>query len=491
MPIRGLKGGMLKLLTEDNLKSIHNATLEVLSEIGVKMEYIPALEIFQGSGADVDMNKKVVRIDEQLLKKGLATAPSRFTLYGKNEDFDVKVDTERVYTIAGSSALNVLDLEGRYRPAMYSDLINLTFLQEHLENLHIMHAIVIPSDLEEYGVDRMLFSGVYPFTNRNYYSQSQTGADGVAEQIKMAAVFQGSEENVRKKPTFSEVCCMISPLKHEKINSEVLIESAKNNIPVYIEVDALAGGTTPAPLAGTLVEGNANILAGIVLAQLVNPGTPCVYRTASSIMDMTTGGYAGTAPESNLLHCATAQLAHFYNLPYSGGTGLDAKIPDAQAGYERALQFLSNAMAGDNLIALSTGMMEMMLTASYEQCIIDNEIMGAVYRMLEKIVVDDETLSLELLKKAVSGEQGHFLYFKETSEYIKKDRWIPKLTNRNFWSSWASEGAKSMREAANEAAKNILKEKIQPVISDEQAEEIAKMAKAYHQKAIMKLKSIE
>jgi trimethylamine--corrinoid protein Co-methyltransferase len=491
MPLRGLRGGKLKVLNDEGLKRIHIATLEILSEVGVRMEYLPALEIFEGFGADVNFDKKIVKIDEQLLKKGLSTAPSRFTLYGKNESFDVKVDTERVYTIAGSSALSVLDLEGNHRPALFEDLVKFTLLQDQLENLHIMHGIVIPSDFEEYGVDRIIFAGVFPYTRRNYYSQSQTGADGVQEQIKLAAVFQGSEDAVRKNPMFSEVCCMVSPLKHEKINSEVLIESAKNNIPIYIEVDALAGGTTPAPLAGTLVEGNANILAGIVLAQLVNPGTPCVYRTSSSIMDMTTGGFAGAAPESNLIHCATAQLAHYYNLPYSGGTGLDAKIPDEQAGYERALQLLSNAMAGDNLIALATGMMEMMLTASYEQCVIDNEIMGAVYRMLEEVVVDDETLSLNLLKEVAAKEQGHFLYFKETAEYTKKNNWVPKLTNRNVWNSWKAEGSKSMREAANDAARKILTENNEPAISREQTDEIMNMAKSFHKRAIEKSKNVQ
>jgi trimethylamine--corrinoid protein Co-methyltransferase len=207
-------------------------------------------------------------------------------------------------------------------------------------------------------------------------------------------------------------------------------------------------------------------------------------------MDMTTGGFAGAAPESNLIHCATAQLAHYYNLPYSGGTGIDAKIPDEQAGYERALQLLSNAMAGDNLIALATGMMEMMLTASYEQCVIDNEIMGAVYRMLEEVVVDDETLSLDLLRKVALKEQGHFLYFKETAEYIKRNNWVPKLTNRNVWNSWKAEGGKSMREVANDLAGKILKENNEPVISRDQTDEIMDMAKSFHKRAIEKSKNI-
>jgi trimethylamine---corrinoid protein Co-methyltransferase len=487
MPIRGLKGGMLKFLNDEDLKSIHFATLEILSEVGIKMEHKPALEIFAGFGAKVDYDNSIVKIDEQLLNKALSTVPSRFTLYGKNETFDVKVDPERVYTIGGSSALNVLDLDDNYRPALFDDLVKFTILLDKLEHLHIMHAIVIPSDLEEYGVDRMLFAGTFPYTTRNYYSQSQTGADGVLDQIKMAAVVQGSEEVVRKNPMFTEVVCMVSPLQHEKINSEVLIEAAINNIPVYVEVDAMPGGTTPAPIAGTLVEQNANVLAGIILAQLVKPGAPCIYSIASGLMDMTSGGYSGAAPETNLLHCATAQVAHYYNLPFQGGTGIDAKIPDAQAGYERAMQVLSNALAGTNFIHLSFGMMEMMLTASFEQCVIDNEIMGATFKMLEGIEVNDESLSVNLLRK-VGPKSAHFLTFKETSEYVRKNYWVPKITDRNVRGSWKAMGGKSMRESAAEIAKKILSENTEAMISKEQLDEITKMAKSFHSKALEKLK---
>jgi trimethylamine--corrinoid protein Co-methyltransferase len=489
MPVRGLKGGMLKFLTDDNLKSIHIATVEILSEIGVKMEYEPALEIFRDFGAKVDFKNRIVKIGEDLLRKGLSSAPSTFTLHGKTEDTDVKVDPERVYTIGGSSALNVFDLEGNYRPAVSDDLVRLTRLQDKMENLHIMHAIVIPSDVEEYGVDRLLFAGTFPNTSRNYYSQSQTGADGVIEQLKMAAVFQGSEDAVRKNPMFTEVVCMVSPLKHEKVNSEVIIECANNNIPVYVEVDAMPGGTTPAPIAGCLVEQNANVLSGIILAQLVKPGTPCIYSIASGLMDMTSGGYAGAAPESNLLHCATAQVAHYYNLPFQGGTGIDAKISDAQAGYERAMQVLSNALAGTNFIHLSFGLMEMMMLASYEQVIIDNEIMGATYRMLKGVEVDDFSLSVDLLRK--TGHGGHFLNYKETSDYVRKNNWIPRITSRDSWSTWQAMGAKSMRELAVEEAKKILAENTEPVIPPDQADEIMKMAKFYHKSAQEKLKKQE
>jgi len=168
---------------------------------------------------------------------------------------------------------------------------------------------------------------------------------------------------------------MVSPLAHPAKMTEVLMKLAKWGIPVYVEVDAQAGSTSPVTLAGTLMKQNANILCGITLAQLVNPGTPCIYAIASGIMDMATGNYSGGAPDTSLLHAATAQVAHFYNLPFQGGTGIDATVSDVQAGYERALQVLTCAISSVNFIHLSVGMMEQMPLASYEQCVIDSEIL--------------------------------------------------------------------------------------------------------------------
>jgi trimethylamine---corrinoid protein Co-methyltransferase len=487
MSIRGIKGGLLKFVSDDDLYAIHIATLEVLSEVGIEMEYIPALEIFKDHGAKVDFKNKRVKIDEWLLNKGLSSVPSTFTLFGKTEDFDVIIDPERVYTMGGAGAINVLDLDGNYRLALYDDVIKLTILLDHMENLHIMQGTVMPSDLEENGVDRMNFAGVFPFTRRNYYSQARTGADCVREHIEMAAVVQGSKDEVRKKPMFTEGVCFVSPLKHGAVNSEIVMECAKNKIPVYIEVDAMPGGTTPAPIAGTLVEQNANVLSGILLGQLVNPGAPCIYATASGLMDMAKGSFSAGAPETNLIHCATAQLAHYYKLPYQGGAGIDTKIPDAQGGYESALQVLSNLLAGTNIL-ISYGMIEMMLTVSYEQIVIDDEIIGASFRILKGFEVNDSTLSVDLLKK-IGLKGGHFLDLKETSQYVRYNNWRPKLTNRDTWKNWKISGGKDMRVRANELSRKILSENNEPVILMDQYKEIQKMALSYYKAAVEKYKN--
>lgn len=484
MPIRRLKGGQYKVLTDDQIHAIHLATLEVLDEVGVRVEHKPALEVFADNGCKVDFSSRMVKIQEAVLNKALGTAPSRFTLHGRIPEWDVEVDTENIFTIGGSSALFVLDLDGKRHPATLKDLAELTRLQDAMENLHIMHGIVNPQDIPQEGFDRILFSTVMSNTLRNYYSQA-LGAQGVRDQVEMASLILGSKEKVRKKPIFTVVLCMISPLTQPGIRIEELMECAKLGVPIYVEVDAQPGATSPVTLAGTLVEQNANILCGITLAQLINPGLPCIYAIASGIMDMSTGNYSGGAPDTSLLHAATAQIAHFYHLPFQGGTGIDATIPDAQAGYERALQVLTCSLAGTNFVHLSLGMMEQMMLASYEQCVIDNEILGAAFHIVRGMEVTPETIAVEVIKEV--GPGGNYLIHEHTMKYFRDVRWFPKITNRDKWEAWGKKGAKDMRQRANEKARQILAEHHPQCLSDDIRKELDKMAKKSQERVLEKV----
>lgn len=474
MAIHRLIGGQLKILSDDNIKQIHYAVLHALEHIGVQVEYKPALELFRDHGCRVDFEKKRVYITEDLLRKALATAPSQFTLHGKTPEFDVPVTLDRVYTIGGSCALDVIGLDGIRRRATLQDLVDLTRLQDSLENLHIMHSLVVPQDIPQQGFEQTMFATVIKNTTRNFYSQGQGGMS-IRNQVKMAEVIQGSIEEVKRAPIFSIVCCLISPMVHSTERVEELMECAKYRIPVYVEVDTQPGGTAPITLAGALVEECTTVLCGIVLAQLVNPGTPCVFAIASGILNMTNGQYSGAAPETTLLHGATAQMAHFYGLPFQGGTTIDSCLPDAQAGYERALQVLTNALCGTNFIHLSIGLMEQMLLASYEQCVIDNEILGAAFRITRGIEVNEETIALDVLEEV--GPAGNFLAHDHTCKHLRKEFWFPKVTNRDTFPGWSAAGSKDMRQRALERAKQILDTHHPRPLTPEQEKEVDRIAK--------------
>lgn len=482
MAIRSLKGGQFKVLSDDDMDRIHLAVLEVMQDVGIKVEHEEALKIYADNGCDVDFKNKVVKMPEHVLMGALSTCPTRFTLHGKTSEYDVRVTTDDVYTIGGSSALDVLDLEdGHRRPATLQDLNDFTRLLDAMENLHIMHAIVVPQDIPQPGFDRILWATVMKNTNRTYYSQGQW-AQSIRDQVEMAKVIQGSEAEIRRNPMFSCVICMMSPFIHSGERVDELMECAKFGIPLYIEVDAMCGSTTPITIAGTLVEECANVLTGIALAQFINPGNPCVFAIASGIMNMQTGDYCGAGPEVGLLHVATAQMAHYYGLPFQGGTGIDATVPDAQAGYERAIQVLTDSLGQVNFVHLSLGMMEQMLLASYEQVVIDNEILGAAFRVVQGIEVNDETIALDVIKEVGIG--GNYLAHEHTVKHLRPNYWMPKVTNRLTWGPWMAEGGKDMRERARDRAKQILATHHPKPLTDDQEREIDKMAKAFQEKAI-------
>jgi trimethylamine--corrinoid protein Co-methyltransferase len=394
-----------------------------------------------------------------------------------------------VYTIGGSSALWVLGLDGERRAATLRDLVDLTRLQDTLENLHVMHAIVNPQDIPQPGFDRILWANTVPWTTRNYYSQGQ-GARSIREQAAMAAAVLGSAEALRHRPIFTVVLCMVSPLLHPGIRLAELMECVKLGIPIYVEVDSQAGGTTPVTVAGTVVEECANVLAGVTLAQILSPGHPCIFAIASGIMDMTTGNYSGGAPETGLIHAATAQMAHFYGLPFQGGTGIESTQPDAQAGYERALQVLTNALAGTNFIHLSIGMMEQMLLASYEQCLIDDEILGAAFRITRGIGTSDEDIAFDVIRE-LGPANGMYLAHEHTARNMRRVSWFPKMTNRDKWETWQAHGGKDMRQRAREEAARRLAEPARPWMEQRLADEIARMAGSFQKGAVERREGIE
>ncbi len=474
MPFRALKGRWLKFLTDHQVHDLHQAILEVLWEVGVRVDWRPALDVLADAGCRVEPSSNVVQIPEHVVQRALHSAPSTFTLYSKTPEHDVRVTLDDVYTVAGSSALYVLDLNNQRRPSTLEDLVDFTRLIDALEQAHVMHAMVIPQELPQAGVDRVLFSAIMKNTTKHYYSQGQ-GGQSVHDQVEMASVIQGSTEAVMRRPQFSFVVCFMSPLVHPPEPVQEMMACARFNIPVWLEPTNMMGATAPLPIAGALVEHTASSLAGLVLMQTLNPGHACILSTASGGLNMQSGTYVASSPEAVLLHCATAQMAHFYGLPFQGGSGVDSCLPDAQAGYERMLQAAPMSLAGVNFIHLAFGMMDQLLTSSYEQAVIDNEILRAAFRLAEGIEVTPESIAIDQFKKV--GPGGQFLDHDYTLQNFRRLQWHPKLTNRLAWDEWQQKLAgKDMRQRANQVARELLAAHHPQPLTRQQEQELDRIA---------------
>lgn len=482
MPVRSLKCQWLKVLSTEQITQVHQAVLKVLNEVGVRVEWQPALEVFEACGCPVDFSRQEVRIPEQILNQALESTPSEFSLHAPEPEFDLQVTLDDVYTIAGSSALYVLDLDGQRRPAVTQDLIDFTRLIDALDQAHIMHAMVIPQDIPQPGFDRFLFNKIMQHTRKHYYSQGQ-GGSSVHDQVEMAIVLQGDIERVRNHPHFSFVVCFNSPLHHTPERLQEMMELAKYNIPVWLEPTNMMGATAPISIAGAMVEHTANALVGLVLMQLLNPGHRCIIGVASGGFNMRHGTYVAASPEAVLLHCATAQLMHTYGIPFEGGSGVDSCLPDAQAGYERMLQVAPMIMAGVNFIHLALGMLDQLITSSYDLAVIDNEILTAAFRLGQGFEVSPETLAVEQIRQV--GVGGNFLNQDYTLYNYRKHQWQPALTTRLGWDEWQRlYSGKDMRQRANEQARKLLDTHHPQLLTREQISELERLGSHFQKIAV-------
>ena len=271
----------------------------------------------------------------------------------------------------------------------------------------------------------------------------------------LAEIVAGSSQALRERPIISMVACSMSPLKLDGHYSELLITVARNGIPLVCPAEPLCGATSPVTLAGNLVIQTVDSLMGVMLAQIVNPGTPTIFGSVATNTDLRNLRYLAGSIEMGLLNAAGAQMAQFYQLPfYATGGMTDSKMLDSQSGYESALTNLLCALSGSNFIHDAAGLMESAMTVSLEKLVIDNEILGMIMRAVEGIKVSDETLAFDLIKQV--GPGGNFVTAKHTRKFMRAEHYQPSLSDRDSREDWEDKGRQDTWEKASEIVKQIL-----------------------------------
>ncbi|MBC7219412.1 MAG: trimethylamine methyltransferase family protein [Hadesarchaea archaeon] len=454
----GLKGGQLEILSQDEVYKIHQKTMEVLENVGVKVLEPNAFKILKDGGAEIDPKTNRVYLPEHMVKEALKKAPGEFTLHARNPKYDVKIEKKRVYFGPMIGRIYILDLEtGKRRLTNLKDVENLCKVVDAMETYRLIHGGAVMPNID--GVPgRVTHVLGYIASVKNtskVVKATARGTQRAKDCLKMAAILAGGEEELRKKPMIYTTVNPISPLQHATDMTEGLLEYAKMGQPVDFGVEIQAGATGPVTLAGVLVQQGAEILSGVTIAQLVNPGTPVFYGTCSTIMDMKRGHIALGAIEAGILNVASAQMARYYNLPCRGTAGdTESKLIDVQNGYERALNLLLASLAGVNYI-FYPGTLESARTISLEQLVIDDEICGMIYRVLKGIKVDEETLAYDVIAKV--GPGGHYLDQMHTLKYLMEEQYFPKISDRETRENWEKAGSKDLWQVAREKVREILK----------------------------------
>lgn len=445
----------LELLASDQIEDIHTATLDLLERVGVKFHQAQALRHLESGGARIDSKTERVYFSESLVKEALRKAPRSFTWYSRDNKHDLRVgEQERTYVMPGYGAASILDVDGKRRPGSQEDLAELTRLVDALTCIDGGGGLLVePSGIAPNTVLQRVYLTMIQNTTKCVMGYT-LGTAVALDCIKMASIVAGGEEELTRSPLIAGLINNKSPFEYDQKMSEAMIEYSKCKLPLILTPAPMAGGTSPVTLAGTLVQQNAEALGGIILSQSVGPGTPNVYGSASSIMDMRTGALSFGSPETMLLSVAGTQLARRYGLPSRAICIVsDAKLPDAQAGYEKAMASMVSSLAGLNLSTWA-GLLESGPTISPAQMVIDNEIWGMIHRFSHGIDVTFETLAVDVIAETV--QQGSFLGHKHTLEFHNRERWFPVISDRNSHGSWNEKGKKSLMQRAAEEAKRII-----------------------------------
>ena len=454
----GLAGGWYKPLKPNDVERIHEASLQVLERVGIEVMPSECREIFRQAGACIDEARNRVFLPRSMVEDALAQARNEVLLCGRDPHHDMLLGGTRVYLGTGGAAVKTLDLEsGQVRESTLADVAQAGRLVDALDNIHFYLRCCVARDIPPEQLDINTFYAAISNTTK-HVTGNCFSLQSLRDVLEMSELIAGDKAALRERPFISFVACWtVSPLRYAPETVEVLTEIVRQEMPVFISSAPQSGATSPAALAGSLVQINAEELSGLTYCQLVKPGAPVVLGYVPSVSDLRSGNFVGGAPEFALMHAAVAQLGQFYNLPVYNSSGLsDSKLPDIQAGYEKGITSLAAALAGANYIHHSAGLLESMLTVAYEQFVIDDDINGQIMRMVRGIEVTEESLSVEVIEQVCNGE-GHFLGTQQSLNLMNSEYYYPHTGDRQRREDWELAGGLDMRERAREKAHHILK----------------------------------
>lgn len=446
---------MFELLSSDQLSAVHASSLEVLDSVGIVVEEDEALNILEKAGAKVDHRKQVARIPPYLVEEMIRKTPKSIVLGARNPKYDLRIEKGSVHTRPASGYTQVLDSEGVFRKATTKDLEDATIVIDSLENISFASTCILPSDVPTELNDVFAVRIALGLTEKHLFFSPLTRKT-FDYCVKLAVAVRGSDEEFRKRPLVSFIAATTSPLKLPREPALQLIECARLKVPVMLDSSPMCGATGPASLVGALVLQNSEDLAMNTLIQLVNPNSPVTYGPRCAPLDMRTGMPSYGSVEMSLLSAAGVQIAHYYGIPAdTHGPTTNSKLLDEQTGFEKAVCGMMPALAGSEIIS-GAGALESLSTSSLEQLIIDDEFYSMIFRLVEGLEVNDDTLAVDLIGKV--GHEGGYLKEEHTRRHYKQEHRLPLLFDAQFRNAWQSTGAKDTVQRAKEKARKILAE---------------------------------
>ncbi len=473
-----MKTARFEVLSPDEVERIHGASMQVLGDVGVKVDYAPARDLFRQAGADVGTSNNIVRIPEHLVRWAVSQAPSQFTLYGSDAQFRLPIGGDQVCFAGLGTPTFIIDTDtGERRPTTIADVVRHIQLIDACEQIHNCQMDVWPNDIP---MTTIHTESIWAWAHHSHkpFGMGCFGYIPTLDMMRMMAIAVGGKQEIKQRPRFLAICSVGSPLQMLQMQLEGLLICADYGQPLAISPEAIAGATAPVTLAGLLAQENAAILAHVTLAQIFRPGTPVLYGTVSTIANMRLGTVALGSVETGLITAASAQMARYYDLPCRGvGATTEAKAEDVQAGLERATTLLQAVLAGVHFITCG-GTLDSSMVESDPLLLLDDELCGAALRVARGITVDEESLALEVIREVVHTGPGNYLAEKHTLRHFRQEHFIPHFLVREPYDAWVEAGSRSALDRARDRVREILANhqptQLDPV-AEQELEEFRKM----------------
>ncbi|MGD2270357.1 MAG: trimethylamine methyltransferase family protein [Desulfobacterales bacterium] len=460
-----------EVLIPEDVKKIHLTALRIAEEIGLCMPFKEALELYDAAGAQVDFDKKTVRIPSSLIENSLKKIPSRFTFHARNPKYSLDMNSLDTYFSGPNCALNVIDAGGKRRAAVAQDGIDFSRLTDALVHYDISTVGVYPASMAPGVLEAWAFITSLIHSNKPVLGCSFDG-QCARDHITIAEIVADACDMSKGQLPIMVVCNTKSPLANSAEELEALSEYAHRGIALMISPEVMAGATGPVSIAGTLTQAVAEFLAHATYAQLINPGNPVMFGCVCSAFDMRTTILPYGAPEGDLLSMAIAQMARYYGIPSRGtGGASDANCLGMQAGVESLISNLLCLLGGITYVNHAGGELENTLAASYEKTVVDHEIIAMAKRVAEGISVNNDTLAFEEIKAV--GPRGDFLSSDHTFNYFRTEHFIPTILDRDKYDIWEAAGGLTAEEKSQDLISDILRNHEQEVpMPDEAVQEL-------------------
>ena len=454
----GMKGGFYTPLSQTDIENIHKTALKALELIGIADAPPSGVKIMTQAGGVLGDDGRL-RFSPMLVEDMLAKAARGITIYGRDPAYDLILQDKKVHFGTAGAAVHMVDVEGNsYRDSTVQDLHDAAKICEKLDNIHFFQRPMVCRDIaDNFELDINTIyasaSGTKKHIGTSFVQPSHI--EGIFDLLHLIA---GGQSAWEARPFVSNSnCFVVPPMKFATESCEVMEACIRKGMPILLLSAGQAGATAPAPIAGAVMQAVAECLAGVVYVNAIRPNHPAIFGTWPFVSDLRTGAMSGGSGEQALLTAACAQMHNFYGLPGGAAAGIaDAKMPDMQAGWEQMCSNIMAGLAGLNMVYEAAGMHASLLGFCHESLILGDDMLGQALRCVRGIDVNEDTLSLDVMRNVCLGGSGHYLGQDQTLSLMQSEYIYPSLADRNSPKEWVERGKPELIAQAIKRKKQLL-----------------------------------